>query len=136
MSLTKLEVTTKCSPALVASHDEAAMATVINAGRTKTVKVPIADVQAYLQTHGLWGAIVTAAGNATHPAQAAAIAVVDASKARYDSLDTTLPVIGQMLGGLVATGVIAQANQNDIVAMSTVPDPVSAFEVAQALEGV
>jgi len=72
----------------------------------------------------------------THPAYGAAQAVFDVATARYDNLDTTLPIVGQMLGALVATSVMTQAQMDHITGLGIVSDPVTPLEVARVLEGI
>lgn len=120
--------------ALAAAWDTQAIATSISAGRTKVTKVAIADVQAYLQTQGLWWAIKAVAADSAHPAQGAAIAVLDVANARYDNIDMTLAIVAQMLGGLVATAVITQAAMDDLVGLGVVPDPIDHTQVGAALK--
>lgn len=129
------EITAKCSPELIASGEHGEIAALVSVGRTKTQKVPIADIQAYLQTQGLWWAIKAVAADGAHPANTAAIAVIDVANARYENIDTTLPIVAQMLGGLVATDVMTQTQMDDISALGTVPAPVSVSEVIEALKG-
>lgn len=121
--------------ALQAAGDTQGIADALSIGRTKTVKVAIADLQAYLQTTGIWWAIKTVAADAAHPAQAAAIAVVDVAGARYENIDMSLPVVSQMLGGLVATGVIGADHQDAMVALGVVPDPITHTQVGAAIQG-
>jgi selenophosphate synthase len=126
------EIRAKVPAVVLATKDTQAIADAFNAGRTKVQKVPIADVQAYLQTNGIWWTIKAAAADAAHPAQSAAIAVIDVAGARYENIDTTLPLVGQMLGGLVATGVITQPHMDDLMSLGVVPDPVSEMDVRRA----
>jgi hypothetical protein len=118
-------------PELVASRDTKAIAAGLSLGRTKIVKVPIADIQAHLQTTGEWWAVKAAA--AEHPANQAASALMDVATARYENIDTTLPIVGQMLGGLVLSGVISQASLDAIVGMGVIADPISEFDVRRAV---
>ncbi|MDB5733272.1 MAG: hypothetical protein JWQ03_3167 [Variovorax sp.] len=117
----------------VAVRDLDAIAALMSAGRTKVQRVAIEDVQAHLQSSLVWWDIKRAAGNPDHPANAAAVAVIDVASARYARLDMALPAIGGMLGGLVATGVMPQAEMDALIGMSNVPDPVSRTEVEAAL---
>jgi hypothetical protein len=119
--------------AAVAARDLDALAALVSAGRTKTQRVAIEDVQAHLQSSGVWWQIKAVAADPAHPAYAAAVAVVDVANARYGRLDMTLPIIAQMLGGLVATEVMPQEEMDALVAMSVVPDPVSRADVEAAL---
>jgi hypothetical protein len=117
----------------VAARDLDALAALVSADRTTTQRVPIEDVQAHLQSSGLWWPIKAVAADPAHPAYAAAVAVVDVANARYGRLDMTLPIIAQMLGGLVATGVLPQSEMDQLIAMSVIPAPVSRLEVEAAL---
>jgi hypothetical protein len=107
----------------------------LSIGRTRIEKVAISDLQAYLQTRGLWWAIKAVASNSAHPAQAAAVATIDVAAARYDNIDMTLAVVGQMLGGLVAANVITSADQNAMAALGVVPDPINHEAVTAAIRG-
>jgi hypothetical protein len=121
-----------CADALKA-RDLDAIAALASNGRTTTQNVPIADVQAHLQSSGVWWAIKAVAATPQHPAVNAAIAVMDVATARYERIDMTLPIIAQMLGGLVATGVLPQAEMDALIALSVVPAPVSRLDVEAAL---
>jgi hypothetical protein len=117
----------------VAARDLDAIAALVSAGRTTSQRVPIEDVQANLQSSGLWWPIKAVAADPEHPARAAAVAIIDVAGARYQRLDMTLPIIAQMLGGLVATGVMPQSAMDSMIAMSVIPAPVSRNEVEAAL---
>ncbi|SMP71937.1 hypothetical protein [Noviherbaspirillum suwonense] len=123
---------TDCADA-VAARDLDALAALVSAGRTATQRVPIEDVQAHLQSSGLWWPIKAVAAQSQHPAYQAAVAILDVAEARYQRLDMTLPIIAQMLGGLVATGVMPQSEMDSLIAMSVIPDPVSRADVEAAL---
>ena len=114
-----------------ANRDDGLIAATLSSGRTKTVNVQISDIQAYLQAQGVWWTIKAAAAT-----NQSAAAVIDVANARYETIDTTLPIVGQMLTGLVAAGLITAAQQTAITSMGTVPDVVTPQQVAQALEGV
>ena len=129
------EIKSKCSAELIASRDHDAIAAAVNVGRIRTDKVPIADIQAHLQSDGSWWVIKGVAAQADHAACAAAIALLDVAGARYENIDTTLPIVGQMLGALVATSVITQASLDVVVAMGVKPNPVTAQQVSDALGG-
>lgn len=119
--------------AAVGARDLDAIAAIVSAGRTTTRRVPIEDVQAHLQSSGLWWPIKAVADDPQHPAYQAAVAIVDVAGARYQRLDMTLPIIAQMLGGLVATGVLPQSEMDQLIGMSVVAAPVSRSEVEAAL---
>ena len=138
VALTKAEVTAKCTAAQIAPKDQGAMAATINVGRTTTQKVPVLDVKAYLHQNNLWLAIMDAQTNVAKSAngQLAAKALVAFADSRVLMMDVTLPLVGAQLGALVTDAVLSQANKDAMMAMGTVPDPVTAFDVARALEGV
>ena len=125
----------ECAAAL-ALRDCGALAEILSVGRTKTVNVPIADLQAYLQGNGQWWTIKACAEDPAHPARSAAQGVVDVVNARYNSIDMTLPIVDQMLGALVAAGVIPQATMDGLKALAVIPDEITASQVQQALEGM
>lgn len=137
MALTRAEITAKCTAALIASRDEAAMARVINVGRTKVQSVPVLDVKAYLHTNNLWLAIVAAQSDATKTAagRASASALVAFAASGVVNMDVTLPVVGAQLGYLVTDAVITQTNKDAIITLGTVPDLVIATDVASVLYG-
>lgn len=119
--------------AALAARDCNELARIVSMGRTRTALVEIADVQAELQSAGAWWAIKAAAADSAHPANAAAVAVMDVGAARYTNLDVTIPLVGQMFGALVLAGVIPQAQFDAILALSVVPDPLTAQDVAAAM---
>jgi hypothetical protein len=113
------------------TRDDGLIATTLSNGRTKVTNVKIGDIQAYLQAQGVWWTIKAAAATNQDAA-----AVMDVANARYDAIDTTLPIVGQMLTGLVTAGLLTAAQQTAITSMGVVPDPVSVYDVSKALEGV
>lgn len=120
-------------PAAYEARDCHELARICSIGRTRIVKIPIASIQDVLHSSGAWWDIEAVADNMAHPAQKAARAVIDVAGARYDNIDTTIPRVGQMLGALVATGVMAQFVLDKIMAMAVAPDPLSAADMAEAL---
>jgi hypothetical protein len=128
------EIVSKCTPAEIAAGNHHVIAAKVNVGRVRTEKTPIADVQAFLQTNGTWWAIKAAAKDITNPAYEAADAVMDVASARYTNLDMSLPIIGQMFGGLVTAGIITAAQRDTIIAMGQTPDPVTYLQCGDAIE--
>ena len=122
--------------ALLTSQEHGEIAARLSLGRTKTVVVPIADIQAYLQTNGLWTSIKETANSASHPAKNAASALLDVATSRYANINMMLPIVGQLLGGLVATGVITQAQKDELAAMSVMPDVVTNQEVIDIMRAM
>ena len=108
----------------------------MSVGRTRAVRVPIADIQAYLQSHGIWWVLKAAAADAAHPGQQAAAAVIEVASARYDNIDFTLSFVGYIFSSLVAAGLMAQADFDALHAMSMVPAEASSQSVTKSLEGL
>lgn len=135
-NLTRAEIADKCAAALIVSRDEHAIANRVNIGRVKTVVVNISDIQAYLQTNNIWLPLKAAAADAGNAAHIPALALLEAATARFEHIDTTLPFVGTVLGALVTAGIMTAANQAAIIAMGTVPDLVTAYDVQRVLEGV
>ena len=136
VALTKAEVVAKCTPAQIASGDQGAMAATINSGRTATRRVPVLDVKLYLHQNNLWLGIKNAQTDTaklanTRIASSALVAFADSG---ITTMDVTMPIVSAQLNALVTDGVISQANKDAIVALGTVPDPVTALDVARALE--
>jgi len=136
MLVTKNEILAKCTPEEIAGGNYHVIAEKVNAGRTKTELVPISDVQAYLQAQGVWWALKTVAST-DHPAKAAAEAVIDVANARYNNIDTSIPLVGQMLGALLATNVLTQEQYDHVTTMGVSPDLASWEQCFSAMkEGV
>lgn len=116
-----------------ANRDCHELARLCSIGRTRTVMIPIADVQAKLQESGAWWAIKAIAADAAHPASFAATAVTDVAHARYVNLDTSLPLVAQMFGALVDAGALPQELMDAVMAMGVVDNPYTQREVAVEL---
>lgn len=128
------EIVAKCTPVEIAAGNHHVIAAKVNAGRVKTVKTPIEDIQAYLQTTGSWWAVKAVAKDTAHPAFAAADALMDVANARYNNIDTSLPIVATMLGGLVAASVLTQVEADFIMTMGQQPDPVTYLQCGDAIE--
>lgn len=125
MNVTKDEILAKCTVEDLASGNYHDIAAKVNVGRTKTELVQIADVQAHLQSTGVWWAIKEVALTTGHPAKAAAEAVLDVASARYNNVDLSLPLVGYMLSALKDASVLTQDQFDHLVAMGVSPDPVT-----------
>jgi hypothetical protein len=121
-----------CAPAL-AAKDCNELARIRSIGRTRVVKILIADIQDLLHATGKWWDIADVAADSAHLGNKAARAVVDVATARYDRIDTTIPMVGEMLGALVTTEVMEQALLEQIMAMAIVPDLLTPQQVAEAV---
>lgn len=113
----------------LANRDDGAIAAALSAGRTKTVSTEIGNGMV-LATLGL------ASGNALLDA------IYNTPDFRYvkplleqGRLDISTPLAAGALDGLAGAGVITQAEADALKALAVQPDPVTANDVAKALEG-
>lgn len=113
-----------------ATKDCDELARIGSIGRTRTVLVAIADVQAKLQSSGAWWPIKAIAADTAHPANGAAVAVTDVAHARYANVDMSIPLVAQMFSALVFAGALAQEVMDEIMGMSILPAPYTQREVA------
>lgn len=129
-ALTKAEILAKCTPALIASRNESAIAAVVNAGRVAPNKVEIGK-GTVISTMGLVD------GNMF-------LDIID-SVADYRHIKGNVadgrfevgsPLAQAALQGFAAAGKITQAHADALCAVGVSPDPVTSFQVAQILEGM
>lgn len=81
------------------------------------VAVPISSAVAYLREQNAWLSIKTSSNEA-------ALAVIDLYEdSRADSLDFTLPIVGEVMGGLVSAGLLTQSQADGLTAMSVAKIP-------------
>lgn len=80
--------------------------------------VQIADLMVYLRTNSLWLPIKAAAATG-NPAAAAAVDINEDTRAR--TIDMSLEVVHQLLGGLVQSQLLTQDQADTIIAMGAPP---------------
>ena len=107
--------------------------------------VDLGDIQVYLMSENVWWDIIDAANSTTHPAYYVCRRAKDYfDSQRVNRVDVTIPLVGQMCGGLVSAGLITQAQLDTIIGMGTVPASraeiielgiVTAGDVSRALRG-
>lgn len=97
---------------------------------------PIADIQAYMQAHGIWWVLKSAAADPTHAGQQAAAAVLEVASARYENIDPQLSFVGYVFSSLVSAALMSADDLAAIQAMGAVPNPVLVGDVSDALNGV
>ena len=129
----RAEIQEKCTPGLIASRNESAIAAIVNEGRTTTIQVKVMDVKKYLYAINVWGAIKTAANGSAGPVRDCAQALIDFAASGIETFDVTFDLVDMQLGYLVSGGIITQQNKDVIQSMAVVNDPVSAIDVATAL---
>ena len=124
------EIQAKCPPELIAAKEHGQIAAMVSAGRTRPSGKEV-GIGTILETMGL------TAGNAMLDA------IYDDHMLRYvkplleqGRLIVSSPLVAATLQGLVQAGVIQQTDANKLIALATVPAPVSVQEVVSAMEGV
>lgn len=108
---------------LIAAGNDGGIADLINAkGKTKTQEINSYIPYRYLVKRLVWRAIEAASKDATHPAHIPATVAVDLIAAGGDMpVDLADPDALPMFGGLVATGLLKQQHQDELIAMCLVP---------------
>lgn len=132
----KEEIIAKCTPEEIAECNYHVIAAKVNVDRFKTNMIQIEDVQAYLQTEGVWWSIKTIASTEAHPCRTAAMAILDVANARYKNLDTSLPIVGSMLSALRDASALSPMQYEYIITMGRVPDTVTWKQCNDAMEGI
>ena len=125
------EIKTKCSAELLASQDADAIAAAVNVGRTRIVP-RLGGIGAVMETLGaVDGPLVLDALEslkATQPAVRWGWVLLERGE-----LDFGSTVTRQMIDGLVMGGVMTEAQGLSIKSLAEHPDPVSEFDVRQAI---
>ena len=125
------EIKTKCSAELLASRDADAIADVVNVGRT-SIAPRLGGIGAVMETLGaVDGPVVLDALDSlkgTVPAVKWGWVLLERGE-----LDFGSTVTRQMIDGLVMGGVMTEAQGLSIKTLAEQPDPVSEFDVRQAI---
>lgn len=124
------EIKANCPPELIAAKEHGQIAALVSAGRTRPSTREIGN-GTILEVLGL------AAGNAL-------MDVINAAPdfrhvkplVEQGRLIVGSPLVAMALSGIVAQGVITQADADKLLAISREPAPVSVQEVIQAMEGM
>lgn len=119
--------------ALVAARDDAAVAEALSVDRVVILKAPVEVAQRVLIKSGAWPRLRRAAMDVGHPLFDLAVSAVDLLSVPTRVVDFTDPVAQAMIGQLVAGGLMAEADQAALTALSRQPDPVTPDEVTLAL---
>jgi hypothetical protein len=86
-----------------------------SATQSKRVLVPLWKIKRHAIENGYWVALRTAAADATSPLNTVAVLTVDyIGDERFDNLDMDLASTQQLLGGLVAGGILTQAQADEL----------------------
>ena len=102
-----------------AEMDENAIMTSLNANTVaKRVLVPLWKIKKHAIENGYWVALRAAAADTESPLNTVATLTVDyISDERFDNLDMDLTSTQTLLGGLVAGGILTQAQADELDAM-------------------
>lgn len=124
------EIYDKCTPELIASRDEAAIATILSTNRTKIVKTLIGK-GIIIQEIGLQAAnplldYIDSSSDFRHIKQLLA----------NGELDISASLARMSLQGMQQAGLISQESCDTLLNLAVVPDTISPNQVAEALEGV
>ena len=125
----RAEITARVPEAVRLGRDTQAITDALSPGCTVHVLVPIADLQAYLQTTGAWWAIKAAAKDPEHLAHQSAGVIMDVATARYENVDLSLPLVAAQFQALNQTGLLTEDDVDALRAMSIKVVPVTEYEV-------
>lgn len=120
----KVEIETGPLAAECAGQSDTSIAAILNEQRfTASRLVPLAEIQPYLMAENVWWDIVDAASDSSQPdRQYIARRAADYfNSPRVHNIDLSLPLVQQMVGGMVTTGLITQTQLDTIVAMGQQP---------------
>lgn len=129
--MTAFRLKAKSDPVYAAAYkskDCHELARLASIGRVKTVTIPIAIAQEYLQRTGTWWAIEAASNTSV-----SAKAIIDVASARYSNIDTQLPLVITSFENIVSANIISQEIADGFFALGVAPDPVTQREAAIAL---
>ena len=137
------EINAKCSAALVASRDTQTIANTVNVGRTKLTDVSPATVRGVLYALGKLPGIVARANACRANTDTTAAAL--ACQTLYDlgMADQPIPMgtpaihaaVSADLSAMVTAGLLSASDEATVLALATVPDPVSELDVRIAIGG-
>jgi hypothetical protein len=100
------------------------------------VRVPVMpyDLQREAMLTGSWGAMRVTANDAAVPAHVRALChqFIDQVQSG-SSIDFALPQVSQMLGAMVATGIVSQATADAIIKKSWASQTITANDVSAAM---
>lgn len=124
------EILATCPTAVIASRDEAAIAALVSMDRVRPSSIEIGN-------GSVLEAIGIAAGNAFLDV------VNNTADFRYvkplldqGRLKIGSPLVQATVQSMVTAGALTQANADKLLALGKEPDPVSPYQVAQAMEGM
>jgi hypothetical protein len=121
-------------PALMALvPDTQAIADAMSVGRTKYGTISRAWFATWAAGTGMRAVIQDTANTQGHPRRSIALSCLDVLAGASDGIDLGNPANLGMIQAWVQAGLMTQADADALIALGTVPDPVSEFEVRRAI---
>lgn len=126
-----IESDSQASALFAAGNDSGCAARLVEIAHKIRKPVPAADIQYYAAISGAWAAIKIARESAETPNQikAACITFIDWVQSGRP-IDFDLPVVQQMLGGLVLAGLVTQELADQMDELQDVPQAITADMVS------
>ena len=119
--------------ALAASRSWADLAAAMSEGRTVVGAVPRNEFAIWAGSTGIRSKVEDHAANAQSPLRAVALTVIDFLRGAAESLDLSKAANQGMLAAWVGVQAITLEQADELVALATKPDPVSAQDIERAI---
>jgi len=113
--------------------DTQAIADAMSQGRTKYGTISRAWFATWAAGTGMRAVIQDTANTQGHPLRSIALSCLDVLAGASDGIDLGNPANLGMIQAWVQAGLMSQADADALIALGTVPDPVSEFEVRRAI---
>lgn len=134
MSALRDEIIAKCSSELIASRDTMAITATVNAGRTRIDGVTRDKFAIWAAKTGVRATIEDTSTNLIDPLRASALTLLDFIRGGVSqTLELNNADNVAMLEAWVAMGKITETQKDELIALGTVSDPVSAEAIVAAL---
>lgn len=121
--------------ALAAEGRVGDIAAALSVGRSKLGTLSVGDFASWAAATGMRAVIEDHALNAQSPMRSVALALRDVLVGGTSGIRMDLPGNQAMLQAWVDAGELTTAARDDLLALASVPDPVTAAAVSDALEG-
>lgn len=125
------EIQSKCTPELIASKEHGEIARVVSQGRTQPNTVKEIGHGSILEAIGITkGTALLDAIYAT-PSLKYVVPLLEQGRLKAAS-----PLVAQACAGFVSVNIITSEEAAILVALGTMPAPVSVFDVVEAMKGI
>jgi hypothetical protein len=119
--------------ALLPARNDVAIAAMLSSGRTRLNSIPKSAFQRWAASTGVRAKIEDHANDIASPLRSIALILKDFLWSNVDAIDFSEPANMSMLNAWVVAGVIDQSVADSLIAVATVPDPISYNAVSDAL---